>query len=97
WRGRQSVTVQDIADRLIGNLIAQIGQCPRNPVIAPVTVLFGHANDQPFDLLLDPRPARGSTGPRTIELAGNELSVYPVHVITRKSLGLMMRKLSVTE
>jgi hypothetical protein len=45
WRGRQSVALQDIADRLIADLVPQIGQRPRNPVITPVTVLLGHAND----------------------------------------------------
>ena len=43
---RQSVAVQDIADRLIADLVPQIGQRPHNPVIAPVTVLPRHANDQ---------------------------------------------------
>ncbi len=54
------MTLQDIADRLIADLIPQIGQRPRNPVIAPVTVLLGHANDQLLDLSANPRPARAS-------------------------------------
>jgi hypothetical protein len=37
---------QDITDRLIADLVPQISQRPRNPVLAPVTVLLGHANDQ---------------------------------------------------
>src|SRR5262245_22120094 len=55
--GRQPVALQDIADRLIADPIPQIGQRPRNPVITPVTVLLGHANDQLLNLSLDPRPA----------------------------------------
>src|SRR5262249_54514223 len=46
WRRRQRVALQDIADRLIADLVPKIGQRPRNPVITPVTVLLGHANDQ---------------------------------------------------
>ena len=49
-RGRQSVALQDIANRLIADLVPQIGQRPRNPVITPVTVLLGN-------LSFDPRPA----------------------------------------
>ena len=53
----------------------QIGQRPRNPVIAPVPVLAGHANDQLLDLPPDPRPARASTRLRSIELAGDKLAI----------------------
>src|SRR5712671_1159771 len=56
--GSQSVALQDIADGLIADLVAQIGQRPRNSVITPVTILPRHANDQLLNLSLDPRPAR---------------------------------------
>src|SRR5262245_53620497 len=67
--------LQDIANRLIADLIPQIGQRPRNPVIAPITVLLGHANNQPLDFARDPWPARTATGFRAIELAGDKLAV----------------------
>jgi hypothetical protein len=54
------VALQDIADRLIADLIPQIGQRPSDPVITPITVLLGHANDE----LLDLAPIRGLPGPR---------------------------------
>src|SRR5215510_1381409 len=60
-RGRQSMSSQDIADRLSGNLIPQIGQGADNPSIAPVPVLAGHAHDQLLELALDPRSAQTST------------------------------------
>jgi hypothetical protein len=72
---RQAVAPQDIANRLIGNLVPQIGQRPCNPVIAPMPLLAGHANDQLLDLSLDPRSARASTGLRAIKLAGDKLAV----------------------
>jgi hypothetical protein len=74
-RWQQTVAPQDIANRLIGNLVAQIGQRPRDPVIAPVPVLPGHTNDQLLDLSLDARPARASTRLRAIELAGDKLAI----------------------
>jgi hypothetical protein len=43
---------QDIAGRLIADLVPQIGQRPCNPVIAPVTVLLGHTNNQLLNLSL---------------------------------------------
>src|SRR5260370_36194053 len=48
---------------------------PRNPVIAPITVLLGHANDQLLDFSLDPRPTGASRGFRAIEFAGDQLAV----------------------
>src|SRR5262249_42972151 len=75
WRRRQRVALQDIADRLIADLVPKIGQRPRNPVITPVTVLLGHANDQLLNLSLDPRSSEASTSLRTIEFAGDQLAV----------------------
>ena len=69
WRRRTLPTV------LIGNLVPQIGQRPRNPVKAPVSVLAGHANDQLLDLSLDSRSARASTRLRAVELAGDKLAI----------------------
>src|SRR5215831_16925088 len=75
WRRRQRVALQDIADRLIADPVPKIGQRPRNPVITPVTVLLGHANDQLLNLSLDPRPPEASMSLRTIEFAGDQLAV----------------------
>ena len=69
------MTLQHIADRLIADLVPQIGQRPHNPVIAPVTIFPRHPNDQLLNLSLDPRPAGASTDLRTIEFAGHELAV----------------------
>jgi hypothetical protein len=47
--------------QLIGNHIPKISQSAHNPVIAPVAVLAGHANDQLLDFSGNPRSARTST------------------------------------
>src|SRR3979411_1808481 len=73
--GWQSVALQDIADGLIADLVSQIGQRPRNPVITPVTVLLGHANDQLLNLPLNPRPAGAPTSLRAIKLAADKTVV----------------------
>src|SRR6202158_6359673 len=72
---RQSVALQDIAHRLIGNLVPQIGRRPHNSVIAPVRVLLGHANDQLLKSSVDPGSAWGSPRLRAIELAGDQFTV----------------------
>ena len=69
------MALQDIADRLIADLIPQIGQRPSDPVIAPITVLLGHANDELLDLAPHPRSAWAATGFRAIELAGDKLAL----------------------
>src|SRR6266700_2780983 len=53
----------------------QIGERPHNPIIAPGPVLLGDANNQLFNFSVDPRPARGSTVLRAIEIARDEPSV----------------------
>jgi hypothetical protein len=52
-----------------------LANAPGNPVIAPVPVLAGHANDQLLDLPLDPGPARILPGHRAIEFAGHKLAI----------------------
>src|SRR6516225_10219374 len=69
------MALQDIAHRLIADLVPQISQRSDDTVITPVMVLLRHANDQLLNLSLDPRPARASTRLRAIEFAGNQLAV----------------------
>ena len=69
------MTLEHIANGLIGNLKPEIGQGAHNPIIAPVPVLRGHANNQLLKLSLDARSARTSTGLRSIEFAGDKLAV----------------------
>src|SRR6266478_213856 len=73
--GRQTMALQDIANRLIADFIPQIGECPHNPVIAPISVLPGHADDQLLHLSADARPTRASTGLRAIEFARHHRAV----------------------
>src|SRR5258707_6517565 len=72
---RAVVTAQNIADRLIRDLMPQIGERPHNPIITPGPVLLGDANNQFLNFSVDPWPAWDSTCPRSIELASDEPSV----------------------
>src|SRR5215470_7351806 len=75
WRGRYTVAAQHIADRLIGDMISQIGERSDNPIIAPGTIFPGHANNQSLDVLANSRSAGASPGLRSVEFASNEPSV----------------------
>src|SRR6266542_1172087 len=91
WRRRQRVALQDIADRLIADLVPKISQRPHDPVITPVTVLLRHANDQLLDLSLDPRPATG-LGP--IEFAGDQLAVPGQDGVRSRHIGHLAENLA---
>ena len=47
-RRRYAVTAQNIAERLIGDMISQIGERADNPVVAQGSIFLGHPNNQPL-------------------------------------------------
>ena len=94
WCGPHSVALQDIADRLIADLVPKISQRPHDPVITPVTVLLGHANDQLLDLPLDPRPARPARGLGPIEFAGDQLAVPGQDGVRSRHIGHLAENLA---
>ena len=61
-RGLNAVTLENIADRLIGDLVPQIGQGTLDTVVAPRGVFPSKAKNQIDDLMPHARPThRGST------------------------------------
>ena len=74
-RGRYIVAAQHIADRLIRDMISEIGERPDNPVIAPRAIFPGHTNNQSLDVLVNLRSAGTSPRLRSVEFASNEPSV----------------------
>jgi hypothetical protein len=69
------VTAQYIANRLIGNVVSEIGQGADNAIISPTRVLPGHFHDQSFEVTFDARAAWIRTLPGAVEFAGNQTSV----------------------
>ena len=49
-RRPDAMPAQDIADRLVGHRMSQVGQCSYNPVITPAGILASQANHQILDL-----------------------------------------------
>ena len=63
----------------------------------PITKEYGEARAAIEESLTDALWQTQQISEYELEESYGELKLYPVHVTTRKSLGLMMRKLSVTE
>jgi hypothetical protein len=93
-RRRHAMTTQNIADRLIRNLVAQIRQSSSDPVVAPGPVLLGHANDQILDVFDDWRPARASTRMRSIEFSSDKPSVPPQDGVRQGSSSHLSKSLA---
>jgi hypothetical protein len=87
------MALQHIADCLIADLIPEVGQCSHDPVIAPIMLLLGHADDQLLDLSTDPRPSGAMAGLRAIEFAGNQLAVPDQNRIGRATVATSARAL----
>src|SRR5262245_36616023 len=69
---RDVVSVQDVADRSIRNLMTQIRQRSDDPVVAPTPVFAGKTDHHRFDFRSCPRAARINAVPRPIELVCNQ-------------------------
>jgi hypothetical protein len=73
-RRRQTMALQDIADRLMAYTIAQIGQRPGNPVITPVPVLLGPKELSVARPCASPAAGLGHDE-RVVELVGGQLAI----------------------
>src|SRR5258705_9158714 len=56
-RRLDSVSAKDVADRLIGNEVAEISQGSHDAVVSPAGVLSGEADDESFQVRRDAGPA----------------------------------------
>ncbi len=75
----QTVSLQDVAHRLIRHIMSQVREGTDNPVVAPTAVLPGEAKDELADVRRDLRSALLARGPtRGIELADHQPPI-PAH------------------
>ncbi len=72
-RGFNSMAFQNVGDGAGPHGVAEIGQCARQPIVAPRRILTGNPHDQLRDRLRDARPpgALSIVGP----LAGSEIPI----------------------
>ena len=70
-----AVRPETIADRLIGNLVTQVGQRSHDPIVSPARVLASHLGDQRLKLRRDSGPTRIAAMRRAVERAGDQPAV----------------------
>src|SRR6266850_2271372 len=75
WRWWEAMALQDVADRLVTDGVAQIGQGSHDAVIAPRAILLRHAHHQGLQLCRDLRASKRLALLGTIELLGHQLAV----------------------
>src|SRR6516162_9443670 len=73
--GRDAVPLENVSDRLIGDLVTEVGQCSGNPIVAPAGVLPSHAHDQRLDGSINARASGIGTMLRAVELARNQTTI----------------------
>src|SRR3982750_2172785 len=71
---RDPMPAQNIADRLVGDVMTEIGERSGDPVVAPAGVLTPHLHNQAFYLRVNLRPPRVGPVLRAIELLRDQLA-----------------------
>jgi len=69
------MAVENIAHRLIREPETQVGHGAHDPVIAPPGIFLRHPHHQPLGFLVNSGTTPGFAKLRSVELAGDELSV----------------------
>ena len=70
-----TMALEDIADRLVTDRRAQVGEGVDDPIVAPGTMLPRHAHDQRLQLWIDGGTSWSLTLLRAVKLLGHELAV----------------------
>src|SRR5215470_5878753 len=74
-RRRHAVPLENVCDRLIREVVTEVGQCARNPIVAPTGVLAGHVDDEILDDRINAWAARMLTTFGTVELVGDQTTI----------------------
>ena len=70
--GLDAISAKDVAHRLIGNGVAEIGQGSHDAVVSPAGVLSGEAHNEGFQFRRDAGPAWSGAEFGAVKFAGNE-------------------------
>ena len=74
---RQATALENVAHRLIANLVAQMSQSTGNAVVTPRPILFRHLNDEVLKFLVDSGSPQGFALLGAIEFVGDKFAVPP--------------------
>jgi hypothetical protein len=69
------IALEDIANGLVANTIAQMHQSSGNTIVAPRAIFLGHAQDQILEGLIDLRSPERLAVPGAVELLCHQLAV----------------------
>ena len=72
---RDAVSLENVFDRLIGDIVTEVGQCAGDPIVAPTGALPGHALDERLNRRIHARASGIGTMLRAVELAGNQTTI----------------------
>lgn len=72
--GLDAMPFQNVPDRVVRQIVAEVGQGPLYPAVAPRAILFGHADSQSSNVQARCWPTARSA-PTDSVLAGNQISV----------------------
>ena len=76
FRGwRDALPLQNISDRLMRELMAEVGESAGNAIVTPAFVLPSHAEDQCFEFRGDARTSWVGAMLRAVELAGDQTAI----------------------
>src|SRR5262245_33059645 len=75
WRWRDAMALEDIAHRLVTDYQAEGSEGSDNPVIAPRTILLGHADNQGLQLWVNLRSSWSLALGGAVELLGHQCAV----------------------
>ena len=67
--------LENVSDRLIRDVMAKVGQCAGDPIVAPTGVLPGDVDDEILDDRINAWAARMLTTFGTVELAGDQTTI----------------------
>jgi len=74
-RWRDAMTLQNVSDRLIRDLMAEVGESASDAIVTPAIVLLGHAEDERLEFIANARTSRVGAMLRAVELAGDQTAL----------------------
>jgi len=73
--GAGAMPLQNVPDRLVRELMAEIGESAGDAIVTPAFVLLGHADDESLDIGCNAWTSRVGAMLRAVELAGDQTAI----------------------
>ena len=86
-RRRHAVPLEQVRDRLMRQVVTEVGQCACNPIVPPTGVLAGHVDDEILDDRIHAWAAPMLTTFGTVALVGDQTTVPIVILELNERMG----------